>query len=67
MEVLNRVVMRVKVDDREFEFSMPYGVSIGQSYDGAFEILQQIVKIGKDTVDSMASKQETNEDAPKAS
>ena len=43
---------------RVYQFLMPYGVALGESYDVCHEVLQKLVEMAKDASDRAKSKKE---------
>lgn len=42
------MTLEVKQNDRNYFFTMPMGAPLGEAYDSAYMVLQQIVKFAKE-------------------
>lgn len=52
MEIKSLVVIEVDKNDKKYTFSMPTGVSYGEAYDAAFDVLQKTVELAQKAADS---------------
>ena len=50
------VQIEVEKNGRLFVFNIPNGSSYGDSFDAAFEVIQEILKMSKEAVDQMQPK-----------
>jgi len=48
----SRVVLKVEKNDHTYEFHMPMGVNYGETYDAAFQILGDILKLAQQAADA---------------
>ncbi len=58
MELKSIVQIEVERNDRKYTFSMPVGVSYGEAYDAAFEVLQKTVELAQKAAESTRPPQE---------
>ena len=47
------VTVEVEKNDKTFLFLMPVGAPLGEAYDAAFEVLQELVARSKEAADSV--------------
>lgn len=63
MEKNFKIEIKIKKEDREYVFSMPYGSVYGEAYDVAHEILKEILSMAQETVKQAERKTDTLEGA----
>jgi len=61
MEKNFKIEIKVKKEDREYVFSMPYGSVYGEAYDAAFDILKEILSMAQEVVKQSERKKDTVE------
>ena len=47
IELLSKVSVKIKKENREYELLMPQGAPCGEAYDVCFEMLQEIIKMAE--------------------
>lgn len=48
------ITLEVKNEKNKYTFTMPYGAPLGESYDAAHAILQELVKFSKNAAEQAA-------------
>lgn len=61
MSITSRIMIEIKKNERTYGFSIPVGAPFGEAYDAAFEILQEVVEMAKQAVDSTRPSAEQSE------
>lgn len=51
MTLKSQVVIEITKDNHTFQFVMPTGVSYGTAYNAAFEVLQNILEMSKQSLE----------------
>jgi hypothetical protein len=51
MDMKATLTMTVKQNDNIYTFTMPAGSPIGEAYNAAFEVLQNVLELSKDAVE----------------
>lgn len=60
MKIESRIEIIVEKNGNNYSFSMPTGVSYGETYDACFEALMKVAELSKDA----AEKAKRQEEAP---
>lgn len=60
IEVEKETEINGKTRDLRYEFSMPAGAPIGETYDAAHEVLQEIVRMANEASDRAAREEKKN-------
>lgn len=63
MNAKTMVVLQVQKNDNIFSFHMPAGVNYGEAYDAAFAVLEDILALSKQAVESARRNEEENKSA----
>jgi len=50
------IYLEVEKNDHKYSFTMPIGAPLGEVYDAAFEMLQEIVKLANEAVEKAEQK-----------
>ena len=65
MDIISKVTLEIKKNDRVYRFEMPTGAPFGECYDAAFEALTKIAELAKEAAAGV--KQSSEEPAQEVS
>jgi hypothetical protein len=62
MNAQSVVVIKVEKNDHTYAFHMPFGVQYGEAYDAAFSILEDILELSKQSLETSRRKEKEEQE-----
>lgn len=58
MDIVSKVAIEIKKEDRVYRFEMPVGAPFGECYDSAFQVLNKIAELSKEAAEKVKPAEE---------